>query len=147
MNCAYKYSLINNKNYNLVSKYLDDACFSIDGFSPITESEYYEGYELLEKHFRELGVLCNNGDFSSDASFITDRFALDPSRRLFVMCKSISPMIIKKSLAIQQELNESFVIIIIEVGFVIILVSKDCILVYINDESSVITEKIKHIFS
>jgi hypothetical protein len=141
-----KYKLISKKNYSDISNYLDNAKFAISGFQEITDNDYYHGYDVIERRFAKIGILASNGDFSSKADFITDRMALDPSRRLFVFSNLCSPKVIKCALDVQIELRESFVIILIGVGYSIVIVSKDEILVYQHVKSAEVKNHIESYF-
>jgi hypothetical protein len=64
-----KYSLIDRSDYSKVSKYLDDAHYCVEVFNPVTETEFDLAYDVMEEKYAKMGILCDQGDFNSEADF------------------------------------------------------------------------------
>lgn len=141
-----KYSLIDRSEYSKVSKYLDDAYYCVEAFNPVTEAEFDLAYDVLEEKYTKIGSLCDQGDFTSEADFVTDRHAIDASRRLYVHSKLFRPVVIQCALEIFGELKGGFIVIILGIGYTITVVSDENILVYRHEKSTRVKQEISQYF-
>lgn len=124
----------------------DNAYYSIDGFPQITEKEYNDAYDILERNFSSVGALSKDGDFNSITNFMTDRWALEPSRRLFIHSKLCSPNVIDIAVKTITELHGAFVIIIVSFDYSIYIVSGENIIVYCYKTNSKVQNELSMYF-
>ena len=78
--------------------------------------------------------------------FVTDRHSIHQSRRLYVYSKLFRPAVVQCALDIYSELMGGFIVIILGIGYTIVIVSKDKILLYRSEKSARVSKEINQYF-